>query len=70
MSTHHHGIPNPTTMYRDAARVLEKKLDGGEGKMGGRVTGCPLGLPNNSKAAQGGDTIRPGLWHGYPLSLG
>ena len=57
-------------MQRDAARVLEKKIDGGEGKMGERVTGGPLGLLNNSKVAQGGDTIRPDLWRGYPLSLG
>ena len=61
MFTHHRDIPNPTIMQRDAARVLEKKLHDGEGKMDGRVIGGPLDLSNNSKAAQGGDTIRPGL---------
>ena len=43
---------------QNTTQVLEKALNNGEGKMGGRVTNDPLGLPNNSKAAYGRDKKR------------
>ena len=48
---------------QNTARVLEKTLNHSKRKMGRRVTTSPLGLPNNSKATNRGDTIRLILWH-------
>ena len=64
MSIHHLDIPIKWVGQgheQNTARVLEKALNHDKREMGRRVTNSPLGLSNNSKATNGGDTIRLGF---------